>query len=496
MSLLNEMLRDLHQRQALPAGAPGGVMAGVVTPHERDTVRPSRISRQWLVFPVFAVAAAAAGYAAAPHLSGDGTERVALIPALTEIALPTSSVAVAETPEGMGQPAATSVKPKVSLRMGTSLVTQSARQAPVLPVSAARDRQPVVTLPNRVLGGRLSQTAREASVILDLDRPAEFRVFSLTSPPRLVLDILEATGSIATGDMIEGHGPVKRVRAMSHADGYRLVLDLVGPVSIRRSALQGSSEQGHLLTVELTPAEPEVVVSGADADFGRERRSPILQKPAELVADRADKPASGSMAKTVARVDRHELAESRYRMATQLLNAGRGAAGEAQLRAALSADPTHGKAREALAARLLSQRQYGEADDALREGLMLRPADVRLHMLNARLLMERGEPDQAIAALQRLSPKLTEEPEFHALRAALLHKTRRHEEAAQLYRALVDLRPEAGVWWMGLAMALEANDEPEPALKAYDRAADQPDMSANLVRFIEERIRQLQEQAS
>ena len=195
-------------------------------------------------------------------------------------------------------------------------------------------------------------------------------------------------------------------------------------------------------------------------------------------------------------MERHDLAESHYRKATQLLSAGRGARGEARLREALTTDPTHGKAREMLASHLLSQHRYGEADGVLLEGLTLRPDNIRLHSLYARLLVERGKPQQAIAVLRRISPSVADEPEYHAFQAALLHKTGRHGQAAERYRALLRLRPKAGVWWMGLAMALEAGGESASALEAYAKAGSQPDMSPTLLRFVKERVHRLQNQAS
>ncbi len=498
MSLLNEMLQDLHRREAQPAGVDAGVMAGVATVDENDTPYWPRFSWQWFVLAVFAVASAAAGYAAAPHLTGSPPAVWMKAAAGTKTGLPVPSQPATRAAQSAGHPSTGLFGTPVSLRMGSSLETLAAPRKQALqdlPSRVVLDRQRTAPASVRIIAARLLQSANEVVMILELERAAEFRVFALGSPPRLVLDVLQATGSVPTRGIIEGHGPVQRVRSVSYGEDFRLVLDLVEPVSIRRSALEEDGGGSHRLILELVPVEFEPVVTrdqaerGSDSSLASEQaREPIAEPPEARVA--------GTMSKTAVHMDRHEVAESHYRKATQLLSAGRGARGEAQLREALTTDPTHAKAREMLAARLLSQHRYDQAGGVLLEGLNLRPADIRLNSLYARLLVERGESEQAVAVLRRISPPVADEPEYHAFQAALLHRTGQHGQAAERYRELLQLRPKAGVWWMGLGMALEAGGESAPALEAYAKAGSQPDMSPTLLRFVKGRIQHLQGQAS
>ncbi len=132
----------------------------------------------------------------------------------------------------------------------------------------------------------------------------------------------------------------------------------------------------------------------------------------------------------------------------------------------------------------------------LLEGLRLQPGNSRLNNLYARVLAERGEPRDALAVLSNLSPPLAEDPDYHAFRAALLHKTGQYSKAAELYRRLLVVRPKAGVWWMGLAIALESSGDTEQALQAYRKAAGQVDMTVTLNRFVKDRIQQIESQRS
>jgi Flp pilus assembly protein TadD len=75
--------------------------------------------------------------------------------------------------------------------------------------------------------------------------------------------------------------------------------------------------------------------------------------------------------------------------------------------------------------------------------------------------------------------------------AVLLQKAGRHAEAAEVYGALVQLRPLAEVWWMGLGISLEASGQSQEAVKAYRQAADKPDMTPALDRFVSSRLEAL-----
>ncbi len=491
MSLLNDMLRDLHQRQALPAGVPSGVTAGVNPLQERDGMQLPRLSGRWLAVPLLAAAAAAAGYGAAPHLVGKPRIAAEAAPATVSQA---PVAPVAESSSSAGRPGQRLAAAPLSLRMGASLATAAAPGEPLPAPSAATDLRSGVPARAHIVAARVRQSAQDITFVLELDRAVEFRVFALDTPPRLVLDVMRASGSIPTGGMIAGTGPVEKVRAVSRGDDARLVLDLRKPLSIRRSALEHNGASGHRLVLELASGEPPraVPANGAATEAAvAAPEAPSRAKPAPSA-----KRVAGNMAKKAVKLDRHEVAESQYRKAAQLLGAGRGAGGEARLRSALAADPSHRRARELLGSQLLARRRFDEAEQVLRDGLALRPTDLRLHSLYARLLVERGEPEQAIELLQRLQPPPADAPDYHAFQAALLQKTGRYHEAARVYRSLVQLRPGAGVWWMGLAMALEADGKSSAALEAYGRAADGADMSGALVRFVKRRMRHLREQLS
>jgi N-acetylmuramoyl-L-alanine amidase len=89
-------------------------------------------------------------------------------------------------------------------------------------------------------------------VVFDLSATAEHRLFTLDTPPRVVID-LQDTGRVAalTGSLA-GKGVVERVRTGLHRGGdLRVVLDLAKSVPPKSFTLAPNGEYGHRLVVDL-----------------------------------------------------------------------------------------------------------------------------------------------------------------------------------------------------------------------------------------------------
>ena len=52
----------------------------------------------------------------------------------------------------------------------------------------------------------------------------------------------------------------------------------------------------------------------------------------------------------------------------------------------------------------------------------------------------------------------------------------------------MEVRPDSGVWWMGLAISLEAMGDDGVAIVAYRKALNGHAMTADLQRYASERI--------
>ena len=178
----------------------------------------------------------------------------------------------------------------------------------------------------------------------------------------------------------------------------------------------------------------------------------------------------GKIEKSLPGGSAQEHSDQEYRRAAGLVGQGRGSEAANVLRAVLKENPGHGPSRQLLLKLLVDQRAFGEAIALLEEGLRQNPERLSWGLALARLQMEKGDGDGAWRTLQRMSAQGAASVEYHALTAAVLQRLGRHHEAADQYRAALSIAPNEGRWWLGLAMALEAEGNGAEAKKAFATA--------------------------
>jgi MSHA biogenesis protein MshN len=217
--------------------------------------------------------------------------------------------------------------------------------------------------------------------------------------------------------------------------------------------------------------------------------------PAMPIAPAAALPESEApiqVRKEVKEMSPQQLAENEFRRALMSLQQERSAEAIERLERSLKLDPRHVGARQTLIGLLLDSKRRDEAILAAREGLQL---DVRLPglaMIFARLQMESDTLDAAIETLQKTLPYAEDRADYHAFFAALLQRDQQHGKAADHYLLALRQEPQNGVWWMGLGISLQAEQRTADAKEAYTRAKEAGNLSAELLSFIERRLKQLQ----
>jgi MSHA biogenesis protein MshN len=187
-----------------------------------------------------------------------------------------------------------------------------------------------------------------------------------------------------------------------------------------------------------------------------------------------------------------ELSENEYRKAVTWLNQGRLAEAEAGFQEALSLSPENHSARQGLTGLLLQGRKLEEAERVLEEGVKFSPSPIGFNMTLARLQADRGDTARAIATLQKGHEHAQGSAEYTAFLAALLQRQGRHEEAIGQFQAALRIRPSSGVWWLGLAISLQAANQPAAAQSAYQQARASGNLHPELAALAEQRLRQLQ----
>ncbi|MBF0132530.1 MAG: tetratricopeptide repeat protein [Magnetococcales bacterium] len=115
----------------------------------------------------------------------------------------------------------------------------------------------------------------------------------------------------------------------------------------------------------------------------------------------------------------------------------------------------------------------------------------------ARIYVESG---QAAEALTILKPAVSgrdpqglarSDPNFSAFLAALYQRQEEHQKAVELYEALLRGDPGKGIWQMGIAISLEKLQQPENALRYYEKAMESGELSTRLRAFVQKRARTL-----
>lgn len=188
-----------------------------------------------------------------------------------------------------------------------------------------------------------------------------------------------------------------------------------------------------------------------------------------------------------------QLAEIAYNKGYEYLQQGRMRQGKEHLREALSLYIPHIKAREMLAGIHIKSGRFISAAELLSEGVKVAPEYSLFAKLYARVLLEQNNPQLAITILEQGSANIESEPDYFALLAATYQRIKNHNKAVEIYLKLVKMQPNAGVWWLGLAISLEKSEKSSEALEAYQRAQKTGNLKAGLVTFTNNRVSALKE---
>jgi len=125
--------------------------------------------------------------------------------------------------------------------------------------------------PARVENIRLAVRDTTTRVVLDLDRPVEHSIFSLTAPDRVVVDIPHGRIDHAARSVPAGQGAVRRIRTANRRDGsVRIVLDLQRPVKPRSFLLARTGGRHDRLVIDLQPERGAGPVKKIDTEGTRD----------------------------------------------------------------------------------------------------------------------------------------------------------------------------------------------------------------------------------
>lgn len=241
---------------------------------------------------------------------------------------------------------------------------------------------------------------------------------------------------------------------------------------------------------EPAPAKP-VTVAESPERSPEPQKAPAKREPAGMGAvaaeptgeDRSDRDQTGIKQlpqSPEARDERLALALER------LLIEGREEEAGQRLESEVARGYEMPRAHAAMARYYLAQERLTEARRWL--PLSLAESDFGLRLLRGRLLLLE---DGAMAALEYLAPEhptASQAPDYIATLAALYQQTGQHKDAGKHWLALLDTDSQRPDYWLGLALALDAQDETKAARLAYAEALALPQMSPRLRSFAQSRL--------
>ena len=251
--------------------------------------------------------------------------------------------------------------------------------------------------------------------------------------------------------------------------------------------------------VATAPLAPEPVLQAGETVAPAKLRAAemhrIMDKPARPAAApvvRTPAPAASERILDGKQVTPQQRVENEYRRALGQLQDGRVSEALAGLQQTLQLDPRHQGARETLVRLLLEAQRPDEAARQLQLSLALDPKQPAQAMMLARLQLDKANGGAAaLDTLMRSLPHAADNGDYRAFLAAVLQREQRYREAAEHYQLALQTAPDNSVWWMGLGIALQADNHPAQARQAFERAKGLQTLSPQLQAFVERKLVQL-----
>lgn len=186
-----------------------------------------------------------------------------------------------------------------------------------------------------------------------------------------------------------------------------------------------------------------------------------------------------------------QLAESRYQRALEYLQVSRMDPAIEQLREAVRLQPDMHVARELLANLYLRTGRNAEAFIVLKAGMDASPQYLPFAKMYARTLVQQGQLPAAKQVLESSLLFAGNDADYQALLAAVEQRLGDHGAAVSRYMRALEINKQQGTWWVGMGISLEALGRNAEANQAYKAARVSPGLSAELVAYVESRLKQL-----
>ncbi|HOY21923.1 MAG TPA: hypothetical protein PK002_02160 [Cellvibrio sp.] len=147
----------------------------------------------------------------------------------------------------------------------------------------------------------------------------------------------------------------------------------------------------------------------------------------------------------------------------------------------------------ALLAEIYIQQANTAAADIILEKTNYLAVDVK-SKLKAQVLSLQGDDAQAIAVLEKNLSEADVNEGYRSLLASLYHKTANYPQSILSYQRLMSTFGEKPAYWLGLALAYDGLSQSKNALQAYLRLREFPQLQDQVKQYTDQRISALRSQ--
>ena len=140
---------------------------------------------------------------------------------------------------------------------------------------------------------------------------------------------------------------------------------------------------------------------------------------------------------------------------------------------------------------LIDDGAFVRAQQLLDRYLVLYPASQQLRIKQLRLLVVQGLFAEALGSVDTFDSRLLKSIEVMELQAVSLQSIGDYEAASFVYQNLLVRNQDNARWWMGLAVAFDANAQTSEAKQAFVKALELRQLTAELSNYAERRVAQL-----
>ncbi|WP_415902342.1 tetratricopeptide repeat protein [Neptuniibacter sp. QD29_5] len=476
MSLVNDMLRDLEQRNERPVSMDGN-QSSIKAAQTVEAEKPNSLPRLILWFIGFSALLMTAWLLWQEQSSSStvANNDVQLVPALEK------------------------TKEK--------LIRQEVSQVPAIPVLVDQKAEPVKPSQAAITEIQWAGTEQGGDLVVRLDGATDVQVVSQNANV-IVIAFDDAILQSALPSI--SNGLVKSVDLNTEYD--RAVLTVT---TLRDSQFAFRVQQAPTtLILGVFAKEPQVeaaehvpVTQVVSENLNLEEVVETTQKVEEIakkpntiksgkelqVAHPGDAMLEKSRpSKPVAKVTAKLSDQQSADRARRLINQGKLADAETLLLKSITEQvPNSLASRRLLATLYLSTGNQPKAESLLSDSLVQFPSDAALRKLQARIWLTSGQQIQAVSLLEKDKPAMKQDTEFYELLASAYQQSGNYTKSAQNYYQLLQLNNQVSRWWVGLAYAFEQSKRFHDALNAYRSAVKIPSIDSSLKQYAQQRVQAL-----